>query len=295
MRASRGGINHGKGEHGIRLAPEQAPSDASRRLLALFQSPAYEPPKLPRVAIELLELSRRSDVDTAHVAALIEKDPMLAAKVLSYAQSPAYATSMPLRSLQQALARLGLRTVADMVLEASMNMTVFRARGFEEPMEKLRRHSTATAYIARIIGRYTPHDDDYAFLCGLMHDVGLVAAMIALAPGRREGKVPGYDVLAPTLVAVHEEASGLLAKHWKLPVEVQWVLGHHHHVQIQGRPHPIAAVVALADNLAARFGFGDDHRTKPEILRMARKTLGLEGAVVPLILELAEEAVAGLK
>ena len=47
--------------------------------------------------------------------------------------------------------RLGLKTLCDLVLEASMHLRVFRSAAYTETMERLRRQCTATAHLSRII------------------------------------------------------------------------------------------------------------------------------------------------
>ena len=285
--------NYGKGEHTIELGLAADPQEIGRRLMAQFRQKGYEPPKLPRIGLELMELSRRPEVDFNVVSQLLEKDPLLAARVLRIAQSPAYATAVAAKTLPQALGRLGLRTVADIVLEASMNLTVFRAPGFEDAMDRLRRHSTATAYVARIVARHTPHDGEHAFLCGLLHDIGIVACLIALAQSGED--VPTYKELKPALVRVHERAAEALAKLWELPPEVAWVIGNHHQIVIGGRVHPVAAIVSLAAHLAGQLGFGSGHQTPTPRLLQARESLGLQGAALDRIREEAEGAVAGIE
>jgi HD-like signal output (HDOD) protein len=68
-------------------------------LIATFQDPEYRPPPLPGVALELLALSARDDVDAERVVRLLEQDEMLAGGVLRLVRSPIYATRAPVRTL----------------------------------------------------------------------------------------------------------------------------------------------------------------------------------------------------
>ncbi|MEZ4437474.1 MAG: HDOD domain-containing protein [Polyangiaceae bacterium] len=294
MHLGRQHANYGRGEHTIELGIADEPEAIAARLMEQLRSKQCDPPKLPQVGLELMELARRPDVDFRQFSAVIEKDPLLAAKVLRIAQSPAYATSVPLKTLPQALSRLGLGTVADIVLEASMNLTLFRAPGLDEVMNELRRHSTATAYIARIISAHTRFDDDYAFLCGLLHDIGIVAGIIVLT---RSGEtLPPYDTkLKPALVRIHERAAAALAEEWKLAPEVGWVISHHHQLRFKGRIHGVAAAVALADYLAGQLGMGARHHSPTTLLVEARAALRLEGPVLDRIRAEAQEAIAGIE
>ena len=155
--------------------------DVVAHLQRTFSSPSYKPPMLPQVAVELLQLAQQPDVDFEDAVALLEKDPVLATRVLSIAQSATYASRSPISTLHQATVRLGLKTMRDVVLEAALNLKVFRVPGFEAAMERLARHSTATAHIMRAICRRTRVETEFAFLCGLIHDVGFAASLLALS------------------------------------------------------------------------------------------------------------------
>lgn len=229
-----------------------------RALLAsvdvLFNSPHYRPPMLPAVALKVLELTRTSDVAFDAIVAVIESDPLFTASVLKIAQSAAYASSTPIRSIQQALLRLGLQTLTDICMEAAMTVRVFRAPGFEAPMEAVRRHCVATAHVARMVAQRARVQADSAFTLGLLHDAGLVAGIIALnTPALWPSKFQP-SLGWPLLLEVHGELTDRLAALWKLPPDLVEALRSHH------RAHktldPARACLLAADQLAGEVGFG---------------------------------------
>ena len=87
---------------------------------------------------------------------------------------------------------------------------------------------------------------------------------------------PSYEELAAALDAVHEEASSILAEAWKLNPDIRMVIGSHHHVRINGRVHPLAAVVCVSDWIAseagARMGSESDQLQAEEAARELRFT-----------------------
>src|SRR5258706_1122386 len=172
-----------------------APDALIDSLLATFRSADYEPPTLPGTVPELLELSRQSDVEFARVVALLERDSVVASQVLRKAQSAFYAGRRPIRTLHEAIVRLGLSTLRDMFLQVVFRNNVFCAPGYDAPMQALQQHSTAVAYIARKVCERTGHaaDAQQAFLCGLLHDIGIVMSMIVLADPTRIAAAPGGE------------------------------------------------------------------------------------------------------
>jgi len=235
--------------------PEIDADDLVGRVRNMLTSPGYRPPMLPGVALEVMQLSQRPSVQFGEVVTLLERDAMLAAKVLAMAQSAAFAARSPITSLYQATVRLGLNTLRNIVLEAALHLRVFRVPGYEEPMERLARHSTAVAHLAREAAARTSVDAGFAFACGLLHDVGFAGALLALSEDRRFRYVD-YGALAPALDELHEEAGGLMTRVWRLPAEMQCAVGAHHRTAPFGRPIVMNAALVVAEQLAWEAGLG---------------------------------------
>lgn len=255
----------------------------------LFQTPGYKPPVLPDVALEVHNLCRRSDVSFVEIERLVEGCPMLTAGVLRIAQSPHYAAQSPVRSLRDATSRLGLRTLSDIFLEVSMSARVFRAKGFETWMEALRLHSLAAAQAARLIGRQTCVYEDFAYLCGLLHDVGVAGILIALSEpmvARELGPTLAQvsrEELVQLISAAHGEAGQVIAISWKLPLDVALVLQHHDEPMVQGHPYPATCATCVAEAVAAACGFPGLARVEPNAVALAMRTLGLSAAALQSI------------
>lgn len=240
---------------GLALA---APAEVCEQLRATFSSAAYSPPVLPAVAIELMQLSQKPDVSFALIRRVMEKDALIAASVLRVAQSTAYSAAGAVRTLDDALVRLGLKTVGCFFLEAAMKLKVFRAPGYEAPMKALTNHSAACAHLARHLARRTSLFDEYAFMCGLLHDIGIAAGLIALSAGTKKEHVPSLAEVWPAVRDAHEMASETVCRAWALTPEIARVAGNHHACRVGGHIHPVAAVVALADFIAGELGCGLD-------------------------------------
>jgi len=258
--------DYGRGEYQID-APDfmLTPEAMTKHLRQTLVSPNYKPPLLPSIALELMKVTRQPGVSLVEVRKLLERDPLLAAKVLQIAQSALYSRGSPVRSLHDAISLLGLRTLADLFLQTVLSMRVFRADGYDGPMGMLMQHSMVVAHIARLACRMTALPDEYAFMCGLLHDAGMAAGLLIFADSQgplssRDGArakpaPPNYDEVSAALYAVHEEASAILADAWKLNPDIKFVIGSHHHLRGSGgRIHPLAAVVCVSDWIASEAG-----------------------------------------
>ncbi|HEY3254230.1 MAG TPA: HDOD domain-containing protein [Polyangiaceae bacterium] len=222
------------------------------QLIETFDNPDYRPPPLPGVALELMTLSNRDDATIDRIVRLLEQDEMLAGGVMRLIGSPLYAARTRIRSLKEAVVRLGVRTVRDLVFEAALNQGVFRLAEYSETIEQIRRHSTVTAYISRIVCKHAKIDEENAFLCGLLHDIGFAGLLFAVSNIEAEASPPLIQLWGE-IDALHEQASHLVTKLWNLPIEMQELVGHHHHLHT-GETSRIAAAIHIADRLSERFG-----------------------------------------
>jgi HD-like signal output (HDOD) protein len=225
------------------------------KLLSIFRSANYKPPVLPNIALELTDLTRRSNVSYEDVIKVVEKDPLIVASVLKLAQSPLYGGRLPVQSLKDALNRLGINTLRDMVWQVVVGMRLFRVRGYTASMERLQLHSTFTAYAARIVAARSGIAAEHAFLCGLLHDVGWSGTLIAVA--ENEKNPPDIATLFAAIDKMHAEAASTMAKLWNLSPEIVAVIGHHHDLSAEQKPVSVLVpVLCVAEHLADEFGFG---------------------------------------
>jgi HD-like signal output (HDOD) protein len=237
------------------MAASIAQEELISRLQRAFASPGYKPPLLPAAAVEVLQLAQGAEVTFERVVTVLERDPVLTARVVSVAQSAAYSGRSPIQTLPQAAVRLGVKGMRDLVLQAALDLKVFRAPGYDQAMARLARHSSATAHVVRAVCQRTGIEAEQAFLCGLLHDVGFAAATIVLAEDPALRRTP-FERLAPAIQAVHLEASGMLAWHWHLHASIQEMVSTHHAVAVQGRPAPLNAALIVAEQLAWEAGAG---------------------------------------
>jgi HD-like signal output (HDOD) protein len=226
------------------------------QLLDVFSDPEYRPPLLPVVAIELVRLSRKSQVGITDIVHLLEKDQVLTADVLRLAQSVTFLARSDVRSIHEAIDRIGLNRAADLFLRASLESKIFRVLGYERILERLRRHSVATAEIGRLVCRQSRRDDNYAYMCGLLHDVGIAGALITIAGDFGVVAPVDFKVLWPVLSPIHAQFTVQLASLWGLPVELRAILRHHHTFAVEEHPDPMAAVTVLSEIVSAEVGLG---------------------------------------
>jgi putative nucleotidyltransferase with HDIG domain len=251
------------------------------QLRRVFSAPGYRPPLLPTVALEVHELSLRSDVSADQLVEVLEKDAVLAAQVLRVAGSATYGGwGQDNISLKVAVVRLGLRGLASVVWEVAAGMRVFRSVRYVAVMEQIRAHSTLCAHLCRLIASRKALNTETAFLCGLLHDIGMAATLLVLSDRPKDEPSIDPGVLDEVLRQTHQEVSGMIAQLWKLPEDVQNVLANHHSFPAGEPPTPLSAAVAMVEELSHDLGHGVEigagrcDRVAPATLARAREVLG---------------------
>ena len=148
-------------------------NNLQQQLEPVLANPEFELPLLPSVGAEVIALTQSDDTDAKALAQLIQRDVSLAGHVMRIANSAAYASRGQVQTLQQAIAKLGMRQISDMAVALSVGESVFTsAAAMQDILGYLWRHSLATAMWSREIARAARINSEVAFMCGLLHHVG---------------------------------------------------------------------------------------------------------------------------
>jgi putative nucleotidyltransferase with HDIG domain len=221
------------------------------RFLEKIAEGSFELPMLPEVATLVMAATQDENCDAKRLSRMIHRDAALAGHVLKLANSPLYAPTVPIVSLQQAVSRLGMKKIREMALVVACQAKVFRVPGQDARVRALFRHSVAAAAYAQEIARLRRWNVEEAFLCGLLHDAGKPVLLQLLVEVERELDL-GVDasVVEDVVDEMHGSVGGRLVEEWRLPARLAETIVHHH------RPHeaPSAAqsamMTAIADDLA---------------------------------------------
>lgn len=218
-----------------------------------------ELPMLPQVSVEVLQLCRAPDTDAHAITAILHRDQSIAGNVLRVANSPLCGARVRINSLQQAVSRLGVKALSQVVLAVSM-----QARMFEVPerwlgalsddgvVRDLRQASFLAALFAKEIARIKRSNVENAFLIGLLHDMGKPVLCMMLADFEGATGVSFKPNEVRTVLDVfHTELGARLATSWDLPPTIAEAIRHQHDWSTLDPPPDGAALIALASRLAA--------------------------------------------
>lgn len=182
-------------------------------------------PTLPAAVAEVMAIANSSEANFRDVDRVIRQDPVVAARVLSVANSPLYRPPQPITSLRAALMRLGWGILREVLLQAVAEAHLFRA-GPRRELAAARLHAVVLAHVHRHVASVLGFDSEHAFACGLLHDLGHPIALALLS----RPDAPPLDPLARAQVVslVHGELGARVAEQWSLPSVVARVCRDHH-------------------------------------------------------------------
>ncbi len=235
----------------------QAPVSLAARLEREIREGRVELPVLPRAAVEVQELIAR-DADLPSIVRAIEREPTVAAALVKYANAAVYAGLRDVTDLQQAVARLGLDQVQQTVVSLSAK-AAFKA---DNPAQAkyygmIWKHSLTTAVAARRLAEFVNVPKETAFLAGLLHDIGRVCVLRGITTLRRrdpKGFVLPDNTIGEFIDALHCPMGEVLCKAWNIPAELSDAIKRHHDANLTESKDMLAAVVQVADLMAAKIG-----------------------------------------
>ncbi|HEX4479109.1 MAG TPA: HDOD domain-containing protein [Polyangiaceae bacterium] len=237
--------------------------DPSRSHEQASQSLAFEMARLrglkpfPVVAERVMTLVRDPAVRIDEVRRVLETDPSLAARTMTVANSALFSVGKPCRSVDQAIIRLGTKTVHDLMATVAVlgMFSDVRGQGIT-----IRDHCVGVAAIGRaLVRREGWYSGGQVFLAGLMHDVGKLLLMQTEdisyeripSPYAGIGHVHLYE--REKLGYDHAVLGGHAITAWKIPDPIAKVVAWHHQpgraYQVGGDFGLMVAIVRLADRL----------------------------------------------
>jgi putative nucleotidyltransferase with HDIG domain len=222
-------------------------------------------PAMPVFVGQITKLVRSHDTDIRLIADRVRLDPGVTANILKLANSAQFGAARSIRSLQDAIVRLGLKQLFQMIVAHSVAPRMAKAMpGYELQPAELLAHSLWTALASeefcRVLGMETP---DMMFTAGLLHDMGKLALDEFVAIAKEDLKKDVHDRPATfddaeqnRLGISHAEAGAAILDRWNFPEPLVAAARWHHHPDQAGPLSPMVSMVHIAEFLAYEAGVG---------------------------------------
>jgi HD-like signal output (HDOD) protein len=208
-------------------------------------------PSLPTVAVRVVRSGTKTSANAHILADIIHADSALTEYVLRIASSAAKRPTMPITSLQHAIAWLGLDDVANIAFTLALQGKMLHVEGQHRKARRLWRHSLASALWARQLAHLLARETGVCYLAGLLHNIGRAVVLgilhdvIEFAGLRLAGNE--YDCL---IELFQREVSERVIAAWALPPPVPAVVARWHAYAAAGALCWECNVVNVAHKLA---------------------------------------------
>ena len=261
----------------------------------------HDLPALPGTATGILALATDPRAGARELAAAIERDAPLAARVMRYANSPLYGYPGKIKDLKSAIARvLGF----DFVLNLALGITIGKSLRIpaEGPLglDAFWRHSVYCAALVERLARAIPGKLEVrpgtAYLAGLLHNMGILLLgqvfqcefFLLNRYLEANPQVSVRHVEKHWLGVSHDQIGAWLLESWGLPEELVTAARYHHDENYRGDHAVYSQLVLIANCLLGSRGLGVAETTA--LPSFSLEMLALDEAIAR---ELADELFGG--
>ncbi|HEX9241914.1 MAG TPA: HDOD domain-containing protein [Anaeromyxobacter sp.] len=247
-------------------------------------------PLAPATARALSELLGRADHELEALRRHAFADPAVAAAILCAANVEG---GEPVVSLPDAEARLGPDAFVRVLREAAA--APLAVGPLADLRRKAWRGSVVSAVLCRELARARGLPAEEAYTCGLLHDVGRLAAICALeriAAAARQGRLPAPERWERLADRWHVALGAAFAERWRLPAMIRDAISAPFPERVRpAGPSPLQQVVRSVDRLVAVLVGGRDSSEAVAGAALAEH----EAARLSRTLERLQEHVASLE
>ena len=198
----------------------------ARQIVRDAMADQLELPIMPELALMVRRKSLDPGSSAADLTLIIQTDIAITTKLIQVANSPLYRGYEPIQSLNEAIARIGMIAVRDIVTGLAIKqMFVTEQPRLRRRMRDLWEHSARVAANCSVLARHQGgFDPEQALLAGLVHDIGELA-IIKYADAFSPSELSD-ESLAKTIKLLGAKLGAVMLRQWKLDDELVFAALH---------------------------------------------------------------------
>lgn len=236
----------------MRALPNTVTFGFVKALAAELSKGQVDLPSVPEVVVKLQRVLSDENASNDTVVLVVSSEPMLAAKLMTMANSAALNPSeRKIADLRTAVARVGFNIVRSAALSFAVEQ-LRKSAEFQHLMPQLDalwKNSVQIAALSHVIARrFTSLNGDTALLAGLMHNVGRIYIMT------RASQFPALIADPLTYNSItrdwHVNVARAVLENWRMPEEIVEAVAGHEDLDRELRgPVTLTDVLSLATQL----------------------------------------------
>jgi HD-like signal output (HDOD) protein len=251
--------------------------DALEAVAEGFRFNAMKLPALPEVTQKVRAIAADPESSVEELAAEILNDAALTARLIRVANSPLLRGRQEVRTLPQAITRLGFYYVRDLVTAFALEHAyVARTAAVRQLQQHIARYSRDVAAVSQVLARHCSElPPEQALVAGLLHFIGALP-LLAAVDEAQIGHFEATEAMA-MIERHHGEVGAALLRHWHFPEDIACVPESYQASADEEEALRLADIVAVASLLSRTLDGPVEARPDLAALPAARK-LGLEDA-----------------
>lgn len=268
---------------GISFSEEIKNSMEAKQLLSFRErvKALHSLPPMPETASQILKIRSVPDIKVEQIVEVVEKDPVLVAQIVSYANSAFFGQAGSVKSLKDAIFRvLGVDAVMNMALALSVGSTFKIPRSGPVGANSIWKSSIYAATLMQRLSMLMPWGErpnpGTAYLVGLLHDIGLLVLghlftdeFIELNEYLENNPdVNIFDAEDKLLGIRHTEIGKMVMRMWNMPEELIDVATHYNDKTYADEYLNYIQLLNIVKTLLVPHGlaFGDTNEELPQHL-----------------------------
>lgn len=234
-------------------AVESSPQ-SDTRIRGLLRREKYPIPELRSVVDEIFYATQGGPFNVRILASRVEQDSLITQKILSITSNPYYCGTSKIKNIISLIQRFGPAGFRCVALQAFLDTDLYKVQHpYQQELLTIRNYSLVCAHVARIISRHTGANGDLAFLCGLLHRIGMSVPLI-LHPNYADTPTSSQDFYL-ALNGAHPVFGATVAQRWGMPEEVVLAIANHGQIALEGVVSLYSATIVLAEAITQKLGY----------------------------------------
>ncbi len=245
-------------------------------------------PSPPKIVVRILEAVQEDESCFAELAKIISADPALTAKMLKVANSSLYGFSGRVKTIEGALAILGINTLKNIALSF---IIVNKMQGQSDEIfdfEYFWKRAVTAAVAAQLVSGMLNGKSDDTFVSGLLQDIGVLVMFyylpddyIEVLSAKSATGIPTTLIEKQLIGFNHCELGSALLKKWGLPKSIYLPVFYQHTPQEAPERHRLAAdILNLSNKLSAVYHSPHSAESVQEIFALLTKKYAIAEEVV---------------
>ncbi len=216
-------------------------------------------PPRPEVVTILAQEGAREHPDVHRICKAVKADVAMAGAMLKAVNSPVFALSKKVTTIDGAIAVLGVKNVKSIATGLALRSSVGSGPSMERFWDSAEKVALISAHVAKVF-RTTKADEAYTY--GLFHNCGIPMLMQrfpnyrdALIAANKNAEVPFTTCEDDVVGTNHAVVGYFLARAWELPdATTEAILRHHEsdvfdQTELAGQTHGLIAIGHMAEHI----------------------------------------------